>query len=121
MAISATYSATVTLLGNTLGSGGQPLMQDSQQTTPTNTNAPPPSSAQLVAGSITILVPTGYTVSRCTMLPPSASANAKTVKGISGDTGLSGWTTGSITVPVVAGGSFVVVSAGTETLQIGWS
>jgi hypothetical protein len=118
MAINATYVASVTLLGSGIGSGGGPFVADTQQTTPTNPNAPAPAAAQLAVGTNTILVPSGFTVARAMLLPPAGSTNAKTLKGVTGDTGFTGWYGGSMTIPVIAGGTFVIVStnAGEEVV-----
>lgn len=121
MAILATYQATLQLIGSGLGSGGTPFIADSQQSTPSNPNAPPPSSAVLAAGVNTITVPAGFTVARAMLLPPQGSVNAKTLKGVTGDTGFPGWTGGSMTIPVTAGGSFVILSTGSgESILIGY-
>ena len=120
--INATYQGTTTLIGTGIGPGAAPLLQDSQQTTPTNTNAPPPTSLVTTGAFQTVAVPSGYTVSRAQIMAPAGSTNAKTLKGITGDTGLPGWTGGSVTIPVVAGSSFGITSTVSgEALIIAYS
>ena len=89
---------------------------------PTNTNAPPPTSLVTTGAFQTVAVPSGYTVSRAQIMAPAGSTNAKTLKGITGDTGLPGWTGGSVTIPVVAGSSFGITSTVSgEALIIAYS
>ena len=121
MAIVATYRASTVVLGSSLGPGGGPYLEDTAQTTPDNTNAPPPQAYTLQAGFNALVIPSGYTVSRVQLMPPSGSTNAKTVKGVTGDTGLAGWTAGSVTLPAVAGSTVGVLSAGIETLTAAFS
>jgi hypothetical protein len=125
MGTNARYQATTQLTGAGLGSGGTPALQDTEQTTPININAPP-QGAYTVSSPSTILVwPSApFTFARVQLMPDPASspsANAKTIKGVVGDTGLPGWTAGSVTIPAVPGGSIVIVTAGTETLLAAFS
>lgn len=108
----------ITVFGDGLGPTGQPFAVWSQ----TNTNAPEPGGASLVGGNNTIQVPAGRTVTGVLIIPAPATANAKTLKGVNGDTGLGGaaWTTQAVIAPVVAGGTFVIVSAGNEEVVLVW-
>lgn len=107
---------TSTGRNDTVGDGVQ--LAESAQTV--NTNAPPAGAAQLQAGANTIQVPSGFTVQSATLYAPTGSANSKTVKGIAGDAGLGPWTSDWIKVPVTAGGTFVIQSAGPEMIKIVW-
>lgn len=124
MGLNATYQAIVQLTGQGFGAGGVPELSDTAASTPASTNAPPPESFTLQAGDNKLLMPPNtFAFSRVTLLPVTtgASANAKILKGIVGDTGLSGWTAGSVTVPAVPGGAIYVNSAGIETLAAAYS
>ena len=129
MGINATYQATLTVLGSTLGPGGGPLIQDTQVSQPTNTNAPGPMSAQLVAGNITIVLPpaaTGFTYTKVVLMPAPASVNGKVLctsgfARVIPSTVSNSWTTGSITLPAGPGDSLYITSAGTEQLLIGFA
>jgi len=125
MGLNATFQTTIQLTGSAIGPGAGPYLQDTQQTAPTNTNAPPPETFGLIAGATVILVwpgtNFGFTFSRVTLMPPGGSTNSKTVLGVSNAsvldiTGLPGWTTGSITIPAVSGGGAAVYSNGAEQL-----
>ncbi len=109
-------SFTMDTLSGEQFSGAGPFA--AQQTT--NTNAPPPGAAALQAGANTITVPAGFTVNSAKLYPPPSSANNKTIKGISGDTGLSNWTSDWVKVPVSGMASFVINSAGSEEIKIVW-
>ena len=112
MAITANNVQQTTLSGGptnvALSSGGQAIS--------VNANAPPPQSYTLNPGINTLVVPSGFTIN-VVQLIPLGSGNVKTLKGVSGDTGFTGWTNNCITIPVAAGGTFVVVSTGSETLD----
>jgi hypothetical protein len=83
-----------------------------------NSNAPPKNAAGLLAGNNTIQVPSGYTVGSCWIKPPLNSANAKTVKAIPADTGSATFTNQPIIYPVAPGGTFIINSAGPETVEL---
>lgn len=116
MTIQAVTTVQFQIVG---GLGGVDNIQE-QMTAPANSNAPPPGGAQLQPGSNTIQVPSGFTVQCCTIKPPTGSTNAKAVMGNSADVGLTGWTACPLIVPCVAGGTFVINSAGSETLEMLW-
>jgi hypothetical protein len=118
-ALQATYQATTTLQGSGLGPGNGPALQDTQSTTPSNTNAPPPQQFVTSIGSTQWVWPTsaqGYTFTRVQLMSVASSPASKTIKGVSGDTGISGWQTGSITIPAAPGGSIYVVNTQVETV-----
>lgn len=124
MGLNSVYQATVQVTGQGFGMGGVPALEDTPASTPASTNAPPPDHFTVQAGTNQLLMPPNtFTFSRVTLMPlgTGASSNAKTIKGATGDTGLSGWTAGSITVPAVPGGSVYVTSASTETLLAAYS
>ena len=81
--------------------------------TPVNSNAPPPNAATLQPGTNTIVVPTGFTVSVAFIRPPSTSTNVKAV-----GTGSGAWTSAPLVVPVTAGGTLVITSTSSETVEI---
>src|SRR5580700_184359 len=83
----------------------------------TNTNAPgmPLEQIALIAGNNTINLPAGtqYVV----MSPPSTSTNAKTLKGVAGDTGFPLSANLAAIIPVANGTTSIIVgSAGAETV-----
>jgi len=117
MSINATILVTYTAVG---ALGGTDQIVNSM-TTPANTNAPPPSAAQLQAGNNQILVPQGFTCNVAFIRPPGNSTNAKTAKAVSGDTNTGSWTSAPIIYPVSGLTSFYIASAGTETVEIDWS
>lgn len=122
MAFNGRYQATLTLTGSGLGAGGVPYMEDTEQTTPPGINLPPPGAVTLAAGINTLLLPPAtFSFSRVMLLPPAGSANAKSIGANAAGTGaMSGWTSGSMTVPGVPGGTIYVTSAGIETLIVGY-
>ena len=79
---------------------------------PANTNAPDSVAIPLGAGNNTVSFPSGFTYTSLALLALPTSANAKTVKGIAGDSGLSGWTNGLVVIPATPGGSCVIAGAG---------
>ncbi len=111
----------ISLVATLTGTGF--VLPPTSGSTPDNPNAPAPGAADLVAGNVTIQVPpSSFTVQGCLIIPPPGSTNAKTLKGASGDTGFGGgaWTAAPAMVPCVAGGTFVIVSAGSEQVLLVW-
>lgn len=117
MAINATILVTYTASG---ALGGADQITNSMSTA-TNTNAPPPSAAQLQAGNNIILVPTGFTVNVAFIRPPSTSSNGKTAKAVTGDSNTGAWTNDPIIYPVTGLTQFIINSTGSETVEINWS
>lgn len=113
MAKTAVLTSVTSVLGD--GNSLQFLANNSA-----NLNAPPPISFTLANGTSTIATPSStiFSYSLLSLVPPPNSTVAKTIKGISGDTGLSGWTNQPITVPAATGGTFVIVSNGVEVIQM---
>lgn len=111
-------SAAINLYDNLgAGYGGKPFTDG----TAMNSNAPPPNAAQLLAATNNqILVPGApFTVNFAWIRSPPGSSNLKTVKGVSGDAGLTqsnGQT--PMCVPVAPGGSFWIFSPAAETVEI---
>lgn len=104
------YKAASTVLG---GPSALPYIADTEVTTPTNTNAPPPRTYVTSSGTVTFTWPAiadGYTFSRVQLLSVAASPTSKTVGGI------AGWLTGSITLPAAAGGTLSVVNTSIEEI-----
>jgi hypothetical protein len=122
----ATYQATTTLTGS--GVGPNPL-QDTQQTAPINTNAPPMTSFALAMGANTITLPAsaeGFAFTRVQMMPPAGSANQKYLTTsaparVIPSASANYWTTGSITLPAGPGDSVYINSAGAERLILAFS
>ena len=116
MAKTAQLSVTFNLTGDGFGGAAVAMAPAA------NTNAPPPGAAQLTAGANTVLVPSGYTVVGCVIFPPAASVNSKTLKGVTGDTGITGWSNSPLIVPATAGGTFVIQNVGgaVETCSLLW-
>ena len=122
MGFNASYQAMTQIAGAGLGAGGEPYIMDTQQTTPASTNAPPPQDYTLQAGSNTLVMPpNSFAFSRVQLLPPAGSSNAKTVQTSGAVTACSGWTGGSITLPVVPGGNIYIGSTGVETIIAAYS
>lgn len=89
---------------------------------PTFTNTSSPLKHDLVSlttGANTLTPPTGATI--VCIVPPVTSTNAKTIKGITGDTGFTmgpavPFWSGLPAAPV----AFVVTSAGSEAVDVYW-
>ena len=83
MAVNATRTITIAFTGDISGSNAPSA----------NPNASSPGSITihtLAPGDNTITVPTGgSTVKGATLIPPSGNANAITLKGVGGDTGIA--------------------------------
>jgi len=79
-----------------------------------------PGSITLAAGANTVTVPA--TAVGVTIVPPAGSANAKTLKGIAGDTGilLNPAVPTSLAFTAAGVATFVINSAGTETVALLW-
>ena len=110
------YKGTSLVLG---GPSGVPYLADTEVTTPTNTNAPPPRTYVTVNGGTTFTWPAiadGYTFTRVQLMSVAVSPTSKTIKGVTGDTGLPGWLTGSVTIPAAAGGSAYIVNTSIEEI-----
>jgi hypothetical protein len=117
MIVSVPFSVTTTISAVLVGAGDSDNISQANA----NANAPPPGFATLQAGNNTILVPPStYTCTLVFLKPPSGSVNVKTVKGVSGDTGLANWTSQPLVIPVTAGGSFVITSTGVESVECVW-
>jgi len=113
--------ATITVIYQAVGAVGGTDSITNSMVSPDNTNAPPPGAATLQGGANNvILIPNGFTVTSAYLRPPVTSTNSKTVKGVSSDTGLPGWTNQPIVVPVTANGQIVIFSTSLETIEINW-
>lgn len=114
--VTASLQALLSITDN-LGSGygGKPVADGSPQ----NANAPPPTSQLLAIGNNTITVPAGYTVNGVWVRSSPSSTNAKTFKGITGDTGFTQVNPiVPVFVPVASGASFVISSPAAEMVEI---
>lgn len=122
MGINATFQATTQLTGSGLSAGMVPILQDTPQTAPANTNAPPPTTYTTTNGTTQWVWPAaslGYSFTRVHLMPPPGSSLSKTVKGVNTDTGFPGWTTGSIVLPATPGGSaYVTATAGESVIAV---
>ena len=113
--------ASVTTIFQAVGALGGSDSITNSMVTPTNTNAPPPSAAQLQPGNNVIYVPQGFTVNVAMIRSPSTSTNAKTAKVQSSDANSGSWTNQPIVYPVTGLSTFAIYSTGTETVEINWS
>lgn len=97
--------------------GGAPLFSESL----TNASGLPPSSIALAPGNNTVAVPAAAT--GVVLVPPAGSTNAKVLKGANADTGIALDPAYSTRLKFVAGGvaSFVLSSAGSETVSLVWT
>lgn len=112
MSVSATNTYSVALTGDVQGA----------LTIPGFNNATSPGQRQtvaLAAGANTITPPTGTRL--VVLVPPTNSVNSKTLKGITGDTGVPLDPAGTTILPFSASpGTFVITSGGTETVTFYW-
>jgi hypothetical protein len=76
-------------------------------------------SVALIAGANTITPPSWAL--RATIVPASGSSNAKTLKGVSGDTGIPLATAESTKIALSSASSFVINSTGSETITVYWT
>lgn len=85
-----------------------------------NSSGTVPTSVALTTGANTITVPAAAV--GIMIVPPPASSNAKTLKGVSGDTGIALAPAGVVSLPFTAGAvsSIVINSAGSETIAVFW-
>jgi len=85
----------------------------------TNTAAPSGGRAPiaLTASPNTITPPTGAI--GVMLVPPATSTNVKTLKGVSGDTGIL-WRPDKPILFYFSSATFVILSAGTETIDAFW-
>lgn len=75
----------------------------------------------LTTGANTVTVPTGgFTVNGVMIVPPVTSVITKTLKGVSGDTGIPINTTQPTMLGLNGATSFVIVTSGNETVQFVW-
>ena len=111
---------TATTTDQTIISGDEITLATYARVQAANANAPPPTSVSLSAGNNTVTVPSGFTVNVVKVFPPSGSSNTKTYKGVTGDTGFVG-TSQVVTLPVTAGGTFVINSTGGEVVDLVYS
>ena len=112
MAINATISVTVTLTGDIAGS----------VTVPAQSNAASPgerNSVDLASGPNTLTPPAG--ASALILVPPQNSTVAKTLKGVTGDTGVPLSPNAPAVIPLPAGaGALVLNAAAIETVTVYW-
>jgi hypothetical protein len=104
------YKGASLVLG---GPSGVPYLADTEVTTPTNTNAPPPRTYVTSSGTVTFTWPAiadGYTFVRVQLMSAAATPTSKTVGGI------AGWLTGSITLPAAPGGTLAVINTSIEEI-----
>jgi hypothetical protein len=118
MAKTSTLGITVTVVGDGLNEtlGAAPnLIQTINPSCP----GALPVNVALSAGFNAIPVPPGAVA--MLLIPPVGSVNAKTLKGVTGDTGFAMNPAALGIYPFVVGATTVgITSAGVETVQIGW-
>lgn len=76
-------------------------------------------SVSLTAGANT-LTPPSWAL-RALIVPASSSTNAKTLKGVSGDTGIPLAVAETSKIALASAASFVVNSTGTEVITVYWT
>lgn len=115
MAKTATTSVSYALSGDGFN-GSPPLFAETFQ----NTSGTPPGSANLVAGFNSIPVPA--TALGVTIVPPPGSTNGKTLKGVTGDTGVPIDPANPTMLKFTAGqiANLGITSVGTETVTLLW-
>ena len=76
-------------------------------------------SVALAAGANTLTPPTGALY--CLIVPSAASVITKTIKGVTGDTGLPiAMATATLLSLVVTPAAFVLTAGGIETIEVYW-
>jgi hypothetical protein len=115
MAKTVTTTITSTVVGDGFGGIG-PLYNSSV----VNATGLPPSSVTLAAGFNSIPVPA--TALGVLIVPPAGSTNGKTLKGITGDTGVAVAPAGTLALVWTAGqvATFGITSVAIETLTLIW-
>lgn len=112
MAVTAVITVAVALTGDVVGS----------LSIPTQTLSASPAERLVVAlanGANTLTPPTGTLAA--VFVPPSNSSVTKTLKGVSGDTGLPLATNAPTYVSLAASpGAFVIAANGAENLTVYW-
>lgn len=73
----------------------------------------------LTTGANTITPPTGAT--GCTIVPNPTNAEALTLKGITGDTGIALALTSPTSLGLAGTGTFVITAAGATTVRLIWT
>lgn len=117
MAVTATRVETITFTGDVTAT----------QTVSAASNAASPGQIQIVtlaSGANTITAPTGGSTPRClTVVPPAGNTNALTLKGVTGDTGVTLGLTDPFSVTLAAGFTTLCLTAGASTagVRLIWS
>lgn len=87
----------------------------------TNTNAYGVTEEPVVlsAGNNSYTVPTNTTtpIKQVRFVCTTGSTNAKSVRGIAGDTGITGWTDGIVVLQVGSGQTYVINATAGETIR----
>jgi len=108
MAVTATRSVTITYSGDVIGT----------QIITAASNAASAGSVEiktLASGANTITIPTGGTVpTAVTIVPPTGNTNSITLKGVSGDTGITIHLTDPTTIALASSVTSFVLTAGAE-------
>src|SRR3972149_336879 len=117
MAVTATRSVTITYSGDVIGT----------QIITAASNAASAGSVEiktLASGANTITIPTGGTVpTAVTIVPPTGNTNSITLKGVSGDTGITIHLTDPTTIALASSVTSFVLTAGAEIAgtRVFWS
>ena len=123
--INAVYQSSTSLTGMGFGTGGTPEGEDTQQSTPGSTNAPPPQTYYMTGtGTQALALPSNaYTFQRVRLFPMDAipSTLAKAIVTSGGVSVLPGWTQGSVTLPAAPGGTIYMTCAGACAIRAEFS
>jgi hypothetical protein len=86
----------------------------------TNVAAAPPGTVTLANGFTAITVPSGFTINGVMIVPPSGSVVTKTLKGVTGDTGIVLQTSAPSMIPVQSSSSIGITANAAEVCQLVW-
>ena len=110
-------TATITIGVNAVGDG---VTVNFSQTPPVNAASPVKHEVlTTVNGANTLTPPTGALY--CVLIPPAGSVIAKTLKGVTGDTGVPLALASSMFLALpAAAGAFVLATNGIENIDVYW-
>lgn len=77
-------------------------------------------ASQTLSAGANTMTPPSWAL-RCTIVPSSSSTNAKTLKGVAGDTGIPLAVAETTKIALASAASFVINSTGTEVITVYWT
>jgi hypothetical protein len=85
-----------------------------------NLNTAPPGSLTTANGFTAIPIPPGFTIQSLTINPPAGSTVTKTLKGVTGDTGIVLQTASATKLPIGGGAVLGLACNGIEVVELVW-